>query len=135
MRFSVDTRKEIKRLLGRLRDFVEDSDVPRDEVDRRLGYAKGYLSQLLAGTIDLKYWHLIGILNAIGCRPQKFFDDVYPLPRPRLQAPPSRALRQALAIDKDVVGVYGLAVEATHELRQRLARCEATLLEVLSRQT
>ena len=121
----------MQRLLGRLRDFVEDSDVPRREIDARLGHAEGYLSQLLAGTLDLKYRHVIGILDAIDCPPQRFFGDVYPLPWRRDKGPPSSALARALAVEKEVVGVYGLGVEAVHELRERLTRCEATLQELL----
>ena len=127
----MDNRKEIKRVLGRLRDFVEDSDIPRREIDARLGRAEGYLSQLLAGTIDLTYGHLIDVLAAIDCPPQRFFGDVYPLLRPRAKGPPISALARALRIDKEVIGVYGLGVEAVHELRGRLTRCESTLREIL----
>lgn len=124
---------EIKRVLGRLRDLVEDSEVHRHTVDEHLGHAPGYLSQLLAGTIDLKYRHLVTILDAIGCAPERFFDKVYPLPFP--QHPPGPKLPELatlLQLNRDGVGVYGLGIEAMDEMRCRLERCEATLLAILT---
>lgn len=120
----------VSRLLGHLRDLVEDSDVPRREIDRRLGYSEGYLSQLLAGTVDLKFRHLIGILDAVGCRPQDFFARTFPRPRPRPGPETERwtvGLDKALAADRDVVGIYGFGIDAVRELRRRLERCEARL--------
>lgn len=125
-------RLEIKRMLGRLRDLVEDSEVPRHSVDECLGHAPGYLSQLLAGTIDLKYRHLVTILDAIDCPPERFFETVYPLPHRRRRGPASPELATMLQLERDGVGVYGLGIEAVDEMRGRLARCEEVLRAILA---
>ena len=123
----MDVETSVKRLRRRLRDLVEDSDVPRRQIDARLGHAPGYLSQLLAGTIDLKYRHVMAILEAIDLPPHRFFEEVYPLPEPKLPSEPSTALTAALQVNPDVVGVYGLGIETVRELRHRLESCEAAL--------
>lgn len=125
-------RTEVNRLLGRLRDMVEDSDVPRHVVDARLGRAPGYLSQLLAGTIDLKYRHLMTILEAIGCPPARFFEVAYPRPTQRPAGPASPRLATVLRGEREAVEVYGVGIEAVAELRERLTRCEASLRAVLT---
>ncbi len=120
---------EARRIRRRLRDLVEDSDVPRWRVDQRLGHSKGYLSQLLAGTIDLKYRHLIAVLDAIGCTPQRFFQEVFPRLRDRRRRPRRYPRIEALlSTDPGVVGVYSLGIEAVQELRSRLEHCERVLL-------
>ncbi len=120
-------RTDLQQLLDHLRDVVEDSDVPRSDIDEHLGHASGYLSQLLAGHIDLKYRHLIVILDAIKCSPQTFFAGAFPLPGPKLGERPHPALEAALAIDRSIIGVYGVGVDAVRELRERLERVEQTL--------
>ena len=124
---------EVRRIRHRLHAQVEDSDVPRHQVDRQLGHSNGYLSQLLAGTIDLKYRHVIAVLDAIGCPPPRFFQDAFP----RRQKNPRRnpRLEAMLKTDPDVVGVYSLGIEAVQELRQRVERCEQALQTALARRS
>jgi transcriptional regulator with XRE-family HTH domain len=43
------------------------------EVERRLGMGRDYLRQLLAGRVDLKVKHVLGVLAAIGVEPADFF--------------------------------------------------------------
>ena len=123
----MDVASESRRLRRRLRDLVEDSDVPSLQIDHQLGHARGYLSQLLSGAIDLKYWHLMTILRAISCPPNRFFEEVYPLPEPPL-VDPSPALDTALQVGPEVAGIYGFGIESVRELRHRLERCEAAFL-------
>ncbi len=120
-------RRDLQQLLDHLRDVIEDSDVPRRQIDEHLGHSAGYLSQLLAGTLDLKYWHLIGILDAIDCPPKVFFAGAFPLPGPRPSKHPHPALEAALTIDRSMVGIYGFGVDAIRELRQRLEGVEEAL--------
>ncbi len=127
---------EARRIRRRLRDLVEDSDVPRWQVDQQLGHSKGYLSQLLAGTIDLKYRHLIAVLDAIQCTPGGFFQEVFPRLGPGgRQARRNPRLEAMLKTDPDVVGVYSLGIEAVQELRRRLERCEQALETALANRT
>ena len=123
----MDVDTDIRRLRRQLADLIDDSGASRRQIDRQLGQAEGYLSQLLAGTIDLKFWHLIDILETLGCSPSLFFERVFPSMDPQAAAASSPALDAALSVDRDVVGVYHLGIEAVRELRQRLERCEAAL--------
>ena len=128
MRTRQQIETEIRRIRRRLRDLVEDSDVPRWQVDEELGRSKGYLSQLLAGTIDLKYRHLVSVLDAIGCSPHRFFQEVFPRLPPRGRRPRRNPRLEAmLTTDPDTVGVYTVGIEAVQELRRRLERCERKL--------
>ncbi|MEM7583707.1 MAG: hypothetical protein AAF560_10040 [Acidobacteriota bacterium] len=120
-------QRGVEQLLEHLRDVIEDSDVPRREIDRRLGHSSGYLAQLLAGTLDLKYWQLIAILDVIDFPANEFFAGAFPLPKPSLSRPADPAMAAALAIDRSIVGVYGFGVDSVRELRLRLERVERTL--------
>lgn len=52
------------------------------EIERRLGYSRGYLTRLFGGEIDLKVDHVTEISGAIGIDPEEIF---------RLAFPPSQA--------------------------------------------
>jgi hypothetical protein len=70
-----------RRLAAALRAAIESADVSMREVDRRIGWAPNYTSQLLRGTVDLKLWQLLGILEVIGRKPEEFFAAFYQLAR------------------------------------------------------
>ncbi len=110
-----------------LRDLIEDSDVPRREIEARSGFSRGYLAQLLCGNIDLKLSHLARILDSLGTSPGHFFAELYPYWPPRRRSARRRA---SLVVTRDVADIYGYGVESVRELRQRLERCEATLWEL-----
>ncbi|MCP4654614.1 MAG: hypothetical protein GY856_04245 [bacterium] len=122
---------ETRRALAYLRDLVEDSDIPHSEIERRLAFSRGYLSRLLTGSIDLKLWQLVGILDAIGETPAKFFSELFPR-RPPSQLPTRRKPRTAagLTVTRDVVLVYGFGIDAIRDLGRRLERCEKALAEL-----
>lgn len=122
---------ETHRALAYLRDLVEDSDIPRSEIERRLAFSKGYLSQLLTGSIDLKLWQLVAILDTIGKTPTKFFSELFPRRRPA-QSPIRRNSRTAagLTVTRDVVLVYGFGIDAIRDLGRRLDRCEKALTKL-----
>ncbi len=122
----MDVGEEAQRVLRHLRDRVEDSDLPRREIERRLGLHGGYLSQLLSGGIELKYWHLIAVLEAIGYPWARFFAEVFPR-RGRRRSP---QLAARLRVNRDVVRIYGIGVETVRDLRRRLERCEELLLRL-----
>jgi transcriptional regulator with XRE-family HTH domain len=118
---------QTRRALRYLRDLIEDSDVPRREIEVKSGFSEGYLAQLLCGNIDLKLSHLVRILDALGTSPEDFFAELYPAWPPRRRTSRHKA---SLVVTRDVVGIYGYAVESVHELRQRLERCEEALWEL-----
>lgn len=110
-----------------LQDLIEDSDVPRREIEARSGFTRGYLAQLLCGNIDLKLSHLARILAALGKTPARFFGGLYPVPPPRRRGPRSRT---RLVVTRDIADIYGCGVESVRELRLRLAHCEEALWEL-----
>lgn len=82
----------------RLRDQVRLSPLSQRQIEDNLGWSRGYLSQVLQGHITLSVGHLMGILKALGRRPEDFFAE--------LGNPP----------------VYStVSLEAMDEIRQRMA--------------
>jgi hypothetical protein len=120
--------QEAARVLRRLADLVEDSDLRRYEIERRAGFNKGYLSQLLWGHVDLKVWHVHALLGALGRSPGEFFTGLYPVKRP----PMSAATAAGLRVNADVVCIYCLGIEAIESLRARLEVCEQGLRQLLA---
>jgi len=122
---------ETRRALAYLRDLVEDSDIPRSEIERRLGFSRGYLAQLLTGNMDLKLWQLIAILDTVGKTPAKFFAELFPRRPPGQLSGRRRPVTVAgLTVTRDVVLVYGFGLDAIRDLRRRLERCERALAKL-----
>lgn len=48
----------------------------QNEVERRIGLSKGYLSQLLTGKVDLKLKHVLRALEAVGIPPVAFYREL-----------------------------------------------------------
>lgn len=119
---------ETARVLRRLADLVEDSDLRRYEIEDRAGFNKGYLSQLLWGNVELKVWHVHALLGALGRNPAEFFGALFPMPRP----PMSAATATGLRVNADVVCIYSLGIEAVESLRARLDVCEQGLRRLLA---
>jgi len=124
---ATEAHAEARRALRHLQDLIEDSDVPRREIETRSGFTRGYLAQLLCGNIDLKLSHLAQILAALGKTPARFFGGLYPVHPPRRRGPRNPA---QLVVTRDVANVYGYGVESVRELRLRLAHCEEALWEL-----
>lgn len=131
-----DVGSEVRRTLERLRFLIYMSSLNQRQVEARAGFSKGYLSQLLGGNIELKFRHLIAILDAAGVEPGAFFADLYPRrPNRLLQAldgfqsrsrPFDRPLRIQLA------RLYGIGLESLADLCERLDRCEDAFSELES---
>lgn len=113
-----------------LRDLVSDAGLSLAEIDRRLGRREGHLSQVLRGEIDLRYEHLLRVLDALDYDPATFFAGVFPRrrKRPADAADPPRQSRE-------VVQIYGLGLEEVRRLHRRLERCEAVLERVAAETT
>jgi transcriptional regulator with XRE-family HTH domain len=59
------------------------------EMERRLGVSGGYLSRLFAGTMELRFEHVVDIAEALGLSVEEIFRFAYPEPR----APSGAAVR------------------------------------------
>ncbi|RMH16031.1 MAG: XRE family transcriptional regulator [Acidobacteria bacterium] len=121
---TLEPHAETRRVLRHLRDVIEDADMTQRQIESRAGFSRGYLSQLLAQNIDLKYRHVLAVLEAVGIAPATFFARVFPPPESR----PPRGRPLELPPDHQAANVYGFGIEAVQELRQRLERCEDALV-------
>jgi len=118
-----EASEQTRLILDHLRDMVEDSDIPRREIEDRAGFSRGYLTQILGGRAPLKLAHLAAILEGIDASFASFFGEVFP------SWPPRRGQRgyRLPAVNRNVLGVYGHGLTSVHEFRERLARCEDAL--------
>lgn len=71
--------EDAQRLAELLRLKIITSGHSQREVERRLDWGKGYISQLLRGSFDLKVKHVYSILEVIGIAPRAFFAELYQL--------------------------------------------------------
>lgn len=68
---------ELRRLSEALREAIRQAKISQRQVERTLGQGKGYLSQLLGGTVDLKLKHLFAVLAVLRIEPADFFLKLY----------------------------------------------------------
>jgi transcriptional regulator with XRE-family HTH domain len=65
-----------RELAEALKRRIRQAGLSYSEVERRLGMGKDYLRQILAGRVDLKVKHVLGVLAAIGVEPADFFAEL-----------------------------------------------------------
>jgi len=119
-------------ILERLRLRLLRSHLTQREVEIRVGFSRGYLSQILAGTVEIKYWQLLAILHAMELEPSEFFGELFP-----------RRRHPALETLDDVVGqseegslsfelarLFAFGIESVLDFRDRLALCEEAIDEL-----
>lgn len=99
-----------------------------------MGFARGYLSQVLSGRLELKLGPLLRVLDALALPPGRFFAQVHPRPqRTALEALRKRARQRRLepprGLDR-IRGLGDLGVESVASLRFRLERCEEALSQL-----
>lgn len=122
-------QENASRVLRALRDAVEDSDLAYAAIEKRAGFARGYLSQLLTGHIELKVHHVFDVLRAIGRRRGAFFAAIFPIEATFVRSSP--VFTQALRGGFDVVRIYSAGIEAVEGMQPRLRRCERALETLL----
>lgn len=95
---TIEKRRDetVARLQAQLRRMVRDSGRTQRSIERDNGFRKGYLSQVLQGSITLTVRHLIGILQSLDIPPSAFFDE---LDEPwTVSPPPLSEIRERLAV-------------------------------------
>ena len=76
---------EIRWILDTLKTAMRLLDITNRRVETEMGWSHGYLSRIFAGTIELRFEHVIEIAGILGLQPAELFDLAYP----RLPEPPS----------------------------------------------
>lgn len=127
---------ESGRAVAALRHHIGRSPLSQRKIEERAGFARGYLSQVLAGRIELKVCHLLAVLDTLSLPPGRFFAQLHPRPeRNALEALRNRARRREIAPPArfdSIAGpdLDGLGVESTAHLRRRLERCERAIAQL-----
>lgn len=67
------TERDTSELLGFLRTCVETSRKTSTEIEEACGLGHGRLKALLAGTLELRVRHLLGLARLLGVPPADFF--------------------------------------------------------------
>jgi transcriptional regulator with XRE-family HTH domain len=128
----VDPKDVTVRILERLRIRILRSDLTQRAVESRVGFSRGYLSLLLNGTVELKYWHLLAILHAMELEPSEFFGELFPRRHhPALESLDDVASRsEEGSLTFELAGLFGMGLETVVTLRERLALCEEAIDEL-----
>jgi hypothetical protein len=87
---------EIRRATKLLATLVQIAGLNRQDLDHRLGQGRGTSSQVLSGRIELKYRHVLAILDVVDVEPGIFFRVLYPEPDEPRQAVGGRVMERLL---------------------------------------
>lgn len=125
----------LSRVLERLRLLIYFSELTQREIEERVGFSRGHLSQLLGGTSDLKLWHLLAILRVMELEPGDFFGDLFsPHRSPALKTLDDvRRRSKGKPLSFELARLYAVGIESIADFSDRLARCEEALGELAER--
>ena len=128
----MDAQDTTHRIRERLRLLILRSPLTQRAVENRVGFSRGHLSQLLAGTLDLKYWHLLAILHAIEVEPSEFFAALFPRRRhPALEVLDDVACQtEEGSLTYELTRLFASGIETLNDLGDRLVLCEEALDEL-----
>ena len=127
-----DTKDMTPRILERIRLRLLRSRFTQRDVERRVGFSRGYVSQLLSGAVELKYWHLMAILNALELDPSEFFGELFP----RHRHPALESLDDVIgqseegSLSHELARLFAFGIESVLDFRDRLELCEEAIDEL-----
>jgi transcriptional regulator with XRE-family HTH domain len=84
--------EETRRIATALRTAIRLSGISHRQVERELGLSTGYLTRILAGQVQLRVTHVLGVCHIIGLPPASFFAALYP-PTPPATVAEARLVR------------------------------------------
>jgi len=87
---------EIRRATKLLATLVQIAGLSREELDRLLGQGRGDAGQVLSGRVELKYRHILAILEGVDVEPEIFFRVLYPEPDEPRQGAGGRVMERLL---------------------------------------
>ena len=119
-------------ILERLRLRLLRSRLTQREVEIRVGFSRGYLSQILAGTVELKYWQLLAILHAMKLEPSEFFGELFPRRRHPALETLDDVVRQSEegSLSFELARLVAFGIESVLDFRDRLELCEEAIDEL-----
>jgi transcriptional regulator with XRE-family HTH domain len=74
-------RPQTEHILQILKTAMRILGCTNREMERKLGVSGGYLSRLFAGTMELRFEHIVDIAEALGLSVEEVFRFAYPEPR------------------------------------------------------
>lgn len=83
-------QEEIERIIRMLRTAMRLLGFTNREIERRLSYTPSYLTRLFSGQIELRFEHIVDIVQAMGMTVDEFFRFSYPERGEKLTAPAER---------------------------------------------
>jgi len=69
--------EELKRAISLLDELVQAFGGSRRHVDKMLGTGRSRTSQLLSGRLELKFQHILDVLDVLGIESRAFFEVLY----------------------------------------------------------
>jgi len=79
---------ETQHVIEVLKSAIRAAKLHNRDVERTLGLSSSYLSRLFAGTIELRFEHILKIAEVVGLQPFEIIQAIYPAPKD----PPSEAM-------------------------------------------
>ncbi|MEM8962170.1 MAG: hypothetical protein AAGD38_11875 [Acidobacteriota bacterium] len=124
----MDPQNETARALELLRQLIRTSPYTQRQVEERAGFSRGYLSQLLHANLDLKYRHILLVLDVLDMEPRAFFARLFPDPEADvLQRFRERSAWRSDTVAADLETLYDAGLESVRQLRKRIETCERVL--------
>jgi len=111
-------RSPVPRVAELLRRTIAGSGHSQKAAEKALGWGAGYISQILAGKVRLKFKHLFAILGAIGVAPGDFFAELRAATGPLPEIEASSGPPPSLPLSED----------------ELFARVETMVLQILNRE-
>jgi hypothetical protein len=87
-----ETHEEVERALKLLEALIKAHGLTKKALDVKLKKGPGYTSQVLTGRLELKYRHVLEILDALELKPGLFFRALFLEPDRPTEGPTERFL-------------------------------------------
>lgn len=128
----MDSRDLTRRILERVRLRLHRGHLTQREVEKRVGFSRGYLSQLLAGSVEIKLWQLLAVLYVLDLEPADFFAELFPRRRhPALEALDDLGRQgQDNPLSVELARLFAFGIESVFDFYDRLVRLEEALDEL-----
>jgi transcriptional regulator with XRE-family HTH domain len=115
---------ETQHVIRVLKTAIRAANLRNRDVERTLGLSASYLSRLFAGTIELRFEHILKIAEAVGLQPFEIIHAIYPTPKD----PPSEAMEHLQEILRYLKPPPPTPPDWTPDFRAAFEKCLETAL-------